>query len=48
MDKYIKIYDDVIDADSCKMLIDKFEASEDQYEEVREVERDKAISFQAD
>ena len=34
MDKYIKIYDDVIDADSCNMLIGKFEAAEeDQYEE---------------
>ena len=33
MDRYIKIYDDVIDADSCNMLIGKFEASEeDQYE----------------
>ena len=46
MDKYIKIYDDVIDADSCNMLIGKFEsAEEDQYEEVRHVERDKAIAF---
>ena len=46
MDKYIKIYDDVIDADSCNMLIGKFEsAEEDQYEEVRQVERDKAIAF---
>ena len=46
MDKYIKIYDDVIDADSCNMLIGKFEAAEeDQYEEVRQVERDKAIAF---
>jgi len=46
MDRYIKIYDDVIDADSCKLLIDKFEAAEEnQYEEVREAERDKAIAF---
>ena len=46
MDRYIKIYDDVIDADSCKLLIDKFEAAEeDQYEEVRQAERDKAIAF---
>ena len=46
MDKYIKIYDDVIDADSCNTLIGKFEAAEeDQYEEVRQVERDKAIAF---
>ena len=46
MDRYIKIYDDVIDADSCNMLIGKFEAAEeDQYEEVRQVERDKAIAF---
>ena len=46
MDRYIKIYDDVIDADSCNMLIGKFEsAEEDQYEEVRQVERDKAIAF---
>ena len=46
MDRYIKIYDDVIDADSCKLLIDKFEAAEeDQYEEVRQAERDKAVSY---
>ena len=46
MDRYIKIYDDVIDADSCNMLIGKFEmAEEDQYEEVRQAERDKAIAF---
>ena len=46
MDKYIKIYDDVIDADSCNLLIGKFEsAEEDQYEEVRQAERDKAIAF---
>ena len=46
MDKYIKIYDDVIDADSCNLLIGKFEsAEEDQYEKVRQAERDKAIAF---
>ena len=46
MDKYIKIYDDVIDADSCNLLIGKFEsAEEDQYEEIRQAERDKAIAF---
>ena len=46
MDRYIKIYDDVIDADSCNMLIGKFEmAEEDQYENVRQAERDKAIAF---
>ena len=46
MDRYIKIYDDVIDADSCNMLIGKFEAAEeDQYENVRQAERDKAIAF---
>ena len=45
MDNFIKVYDNVIDEDSCQLLIDKFEASEDQYEVVRQVERDKAISF---
>ena len=46
MDRYIKIYDDVIDADSCNMLIGKFEAAEEhQYEDVRQAERDKAIAF---
>ena len=46
MDKYIKIYDDVIDADSCNLLIGKFEsAEEDQYEVIRQAERDKAIAF---
>ena len=46
MDRYIKIYDDVIDADSCNLLIGKFEsAEEDQYEVIRQAERDKAIAF---
>ena len=46
MDRYIKIYDDVIDADSCNLLIGKFEsAEEDQYEIIRQAERDKAIAF---
>ena len=46
MDRYIKVYDDVIDADSCNLLIGKFEsAEEDQYEVIRQAERDKAIAF---
>ena len=46
MDRYIKVYDDVIDADSCNLLIGKFEsAEEDQYEIIRQAERDKAIAF---
>ena len=46
MNRYIKIYDDVIDADSCNLLIGKFEsAEEDQYEVIRQAERDKAIAF---
>ena len=45
MDNFIQVYDDVIDEDSCQMLIDKFESSEDQYEEVRQAERDEAIAF---
>lgn len=45
MDSFIKVYDDVIDKNSCQMLIDKFEKSEHQYEVVHQAERDEAISF---
>ena len=45
MDNFIKVYDNVIDKDSCQLLIDKFEKSEHQYEVVHQAERDEAISF---
>ena len=34
MDNLIRVYDDIIDEDSCNMLITKFENSSDDYEEV--------------
>ena len=45
MDKYIKVYDDVIDADSCKMLIEKFEDSHEHFLTVHEEDGDERISF---
>ena len=46
MDKYIKIYDDVIDEVSCKALIDKFEDSHDYFETVHIEDGDDVISFE--
>ena len=45
MDKYIKVYDDVIDADSCKMLIEKFEDSHEHFLTVHDEDGDERISF---
>jgi len=45
MDKYIKVYDDVIDADSCKMLIEKFEDSHEHFLTVHDEDDDERISF---
>ena len=45
MGKYIKVYDDVIDADSCKMLIEKFEDSHEHFLTVHDEDDDERISF---
>jgi hypothetical protein len=45
MDNYIKIYDDVLDNDSCQNLIDKFEKSKDLLENVNVDDGDNAIAF---
>ena len=45
MDNYIRVYDEVIDEKSCKMLIEKFENSFDDYEEVNQLEDKEVISF---
>jgi prolyl 4-hydroxylase len=45
MDNYIRTYDKVLDEDSCKLLIDKFEKFEDRQETVLIENNDKAISF---
>ena len=45
MDNLIRVYDDVIDEDSCKMLIDKFEKSSYDYEEVNHLDDKEVISF---
>ena len=46
MDKYIKIYDDVIDQVSCQALIDKFEDSHEYFETVHIEDGDAVISFE--
>ena len=46
MDKYIKVYDDVIDEVSCKALIDKFEDSHEYFETVHVEDGDAVISFE--
>ena len=45
MDNLIKVYDDVIDKDSCDTLIGKFETYENQHEEVYQEDGDKKIAF---
>ena len=46
MDNYIKIYDDVIDDVSCKMLIEKFEDSHENFKTVHQEDGDERISFE--
>ena len=46
MDKYIKIYEDAIDEQSCEMLIKKFEKSTKDFQTVNMDDGDNAISFQ--
>jgi len=46
MDNYIKVYDDVIDEVSCKMLIEKFEDSHEYFKTVHVDDDDNAISFE--
>ena len=45
MDNLIKVYDDVIDKDSCNLLIGKFETHEEQHETVYEEDGDEKIAF---
>ena len=45
MDNYIKVYDDVIDKESCQKLIEKFEDSSDHFLTVHEEDGDEKISF---
>ena len=45
MDNLIKVYDDVIDKDSCNLLIGKFETNEDRLEDVYEEDGDEKIAF---
>ena len=45
MDNLIRVYDDVIDEESCEKLIEKFEKSEEHFEEVYEKDEEERISF---
>ena len=45
MDNYIRIYDKVLDEDSCEFLIDKFEKFEDRQEKVLMEQNDLVVSF---
>ena len=45
MDNLIRVYDDVIDKDSCNLLIGKFETNEEQHETVYEEDGDEKIAF---
>ena len=42
----IKVYDDVIDEVSCKLLIEKFEDSHEYYKTVHQEDGDDRISFE--
>ena len=46
MDKYIKVYDDVIDEVSCQTLIDKFEDSHEYFETIHVEDNNDKISFE--
>jgi hypothetical protein len=46
MDKYIKVYDNVIDELSCSEIIKKFEDSHESFETVHQEEGDNIISFE--
>ena len=45
MDNLVRVYDEIIDEESCKMLIKKFENSSDNYEEVNHIDGEEVISF---
>ena len=45
MDNLIRIYDDVIDEESCQKLIEKFESFEDRLEEVYQEDEGEKIAF---
>ena len=45
MDNLIRVYDDVIDEESCQKLIEKFEKFEEHFEEVYEKDEEERISF---
>ena len=45
MDNLIRVYDDVIDEESCQKLIEKFEKSEEHFEKVYEKDEEERISF---
>ena len=45
MDKYIKVYDNVLDEDSCKSFIEKFKDSNHLHDHVHEQDGDERISF---
>ena len=42
----IRVYDDVIDEVSCKLLIEKFEDSHEYYQTVHQEDGDERISFE--
>ena len=45
MDNLIRVYDDVIDEESCQKLIEKFESFEDRLEKVDEEDEGEKIAF---
>jgi hypothetical protein len=45
MDNLIRVYDDVIDEESCQKLIEKFESFEDRLEEVYQEDEGEKIAF---
>ena len=45
-DNLVRVYDDVIDEVSCKLLIEKFEDSHEYYKTVHQEDGDERISFE--
>ena len=45
MDNYLRIYDDMIDEETCQKFIEKFESNKDHHETINHVDGENSISF---
>ena len=45
MDNYLRVYDDMIDEETCQKFIEKFESNKDHHETINHVDGENSISF---